>query len=589
MNARMSRNGPLWFRLPRILTSLGPSLVAASLMIVVAATPMILWLLLPHESLVDWLTQQAWDILAGDPYVQALDPQRQTAIPERIADALWATYPKFAGVGLAAGTVAAAAYILVARLLRPVFSATPEPTLPTSSLVRSLCHQWIAPLLLSLLGLVAHVPYIEKSLNLDEAYVLQRMMANGWFWADTRWGWWVHVGGLLLVQLSALLFGYGAWAVRLPAALLSSAALGVLYAWVRSLHGSRVALLTAGLLALWPTWAEQCATARGYGLSVACGILALVSLWRLLEEDRPHLLSLGTSVWLLFFAVLFGCLAHFFWFFFGLACLLLLFWRAYFARKAAAAAAAFLTGIAMTLAGFVYAPGLPAMLFRTTQVGRLDISEMALQMIQAFGFRAQWPVSLVITCVAVGLGAGGLFLVGRSERRFIVLILLVSVGLVLCFQPVHLVPRFFLHLCFLWYLAMLPLGLLLDRLFQPRLALATVTVLLAASVSLVQPWAQLPMVDLRSLAAYCRDLDAAGESCLLDASLHGAAIYPLGSHTPFGNLNRGIPVTARRLARCHPVLHPPLPPPKGFQQVKVFPGWESNILVFERLDASKNP
>jgi hypothetical protein len=579
----MSLHCPLWYKLPLVLTSFRSSIGVGSLILILAAAPMILWWAIPHDYIVDWLTEQAWTGLLHDPYVQSLEPERQAAIPKRIADVLWAAYPKFATLGLAAGIAAAAAYVIAARLLRPVFSAPPEPIQVSPSLARVSIRPWIAPIFIVLMGFVAHVPYIEKSLNIDEAFMLQRMMSNGWYWADTRWGWQIHVGGLLLVHLSTLLFGYGAWAVRLPAVLLSSAALGLLYAWVRSLHGSRVALLTAGLVALWPNWAEQCATARGYGLSFACGVLALVFLWRLLEEDRPHILSAGMAVWLLFFAVLFGSLAHFFWMFFGLACLLLLLWKAYFERRVVAAAAAFFSGIALSLAGLVYAPGLPATLFQMITIAREGLaSQIRDRFILAYGFRADWPENVVITCVMAGLGTGGLLLLGRSERRRILLLLFVAVALPLCLRPVYLYPRFFLHLCFLWYVPMLPLGLLLDKLFRPKLALAAVTALLAAGVLWVRPWAQLPMTDLRALASYCQATGESGEPCVLDAALYPAAIYSLGSQTHFVSLARGIPSTAQRIARGFPSQLPPPPPPEGFQRIKFFPGWESNIEVLER-------
>lgn len=582
----MTRPYPLWHRIPRSFTSLRWSLGVSGLIILLAAIPMILWLAIPHHNIVDWLTEQAWVALLRDPYVQSLEPERQAAIPNRIAEILRTTYPKFAALTLVMGIVAGAAYFIIARLLHPVFATPPGPSPASTAGADETVRLWIAPILIALMGFVAHVPYIEKSLNIDEAIAVQKLMSEDWYWVDTRWGWQVHVGGLLLVRLFALAFGYGPWAVRLPAAFLSSAALGVMYAWVRSLHGNRVALLTAGLLALWPNWAEQCATARGYGLSFACGVLAAVSLWRLLDEDRPHLLSAGMAVWLLFFAVFFGILAHFFWLFLGLACFLLLFWQAYFGRRVAAAASLFFTGVALVLAGLVYAPGLPSTFFQMNAVSRIDFSELANRFIQGFGFRAEWPVSVVITCGMAGLAAGGLLLMAGSERRRILLLLLVAVALPVALRPVYLYPRFFLHLSFLGYVPMIPVGLFLDRLLQPRLALATAALLIMAGEFWVRPWTQLPMSDVRALASFCQASEEAGEPCVLDTILHVTTIYPVGSQTRVANFNRGIPPTARRIARCY-YPQKPLPPPDGFQRIENFPGWEASIEVLARKNHSE--
>lgn len=547
---------------------------------------MILWLVMPHQDIVDLLTEQAWTGLLRDPYVQSLSPERQAAIPKKIADVLQTTFPKFAALGLVLGICAAAAYVGIARLLRPVFSMAPEPAPGAPVRLRSDLRQWIAPVFIAVLGFLAHVPYIEKSLNIDEALAVGRLRTDDWYWLDTRWGWQIHVGGLLLVKLFGLAFGYGPWAVRLPAALLSSAALGVLFAWIRSLHGSRVALLAAGLLALWPTWGEQCAAARGYGLAFTCGVLAAVALWRLLDEERPNFLSDGAAIWLLFFAVLFGSLAHFFWIFLGLTCLLLLFWQAYFGRRVLAATATFFTGVALTLAGLVYVPGLPATLFQMNTVSRLSSSELASRFTQGVGFRAEWPVNGAITGVMAGLTLLGLWLVPRGERRRIVLLLLIAVGIPLALRPVYLYPRFFLHLCFLCYVPMIPLALVLDRLLQPKLALATVVILLTAGVFWVRPWAQLPMIDIRALASYCQATEQAGEPCVLDTILRATDIYPLGSQTQVGNFSREIPPKAQRIARCYSPLHRPAPP-DGFERIEVFPGWETEIEVLARQNDSK--
>lgn len=552
-----------------------------AIVVVLTGIPLVLWWAVPRQQLVDGLTDPVWNMLSRDPYFQSLAPDRQEAVLGEVAAVLWTVYPKFALLCAATGLCAGCGVIILGRYLRRLLPETFDPRFEAPSTGAGPPALWVGPVLAALAGMVAHLPYLPLSLNIDETTAIRHFQESGWYWIDTRWGWQVHVGGLLLVRLSAALFGYGELAVRLPAAVVSSAALGVLYAWVRSRMGSCVAVLTVAVIALWPNWAEQCAAARGYGLSFACGVLALICVWRLVDDEQQHMLSGGAAIWILFIAMLLGGLAHAFVLFFGFACLVILICDAVTRRRALSAAAAVFSGTALACAGLVYLPGLPSILMM--QMSSASASSLAEAFWQRclvdFGFRCTGSLGVAVNILVAGLAATGLLFLDVAERRRVLVILLLAGVVPVLFRPVYLYPRYFMHLTPLWYIPMLPLGLVLDRLLRPRAALATAIGLILLSMLVVRPWAQLPMVDLRSLASFCRDGKESDPSCVIDSSLRGASVYGLTPETKVLNLGYGIPPDTRRVAL--PIARGSVEP-DGFESVRVLPGWDTTIVIYRR-------
>jgi hypothetical protein len=418
-------------------------------------------------------------------------------------------------------------------------------------------------------GMAAHLPYLALSLNLDESVAAPAATQGAWGWADTRLGWQIHVGGLLLVRLYSLVFGVGHWTVRLPAAVASSLGLVVLFAWAWRHAGPRAAAASVILVALVPLWGDQAATCRGYGLLFLGGALTLSGLWDLwLEEDPGDAAIVRTAT-----GILAGGLAHFFFFFLGLTTLVLLVYRALHDRRPAAAAAAVWCATAMGIAGLFYLPGLPAALYHnslprveghSTAIGRSFLFDAMLRRSDAVGLGA--GLALAAT------GVAGLRRMPSRERRLVASVLVGAVAVPFAMRPFYVYPRFFVHLLPLMYVG----GRAFATLPRWPLALAGIGLLTVA-----QPWAALPMVDLRGAARHCAGVRDAGGRCAVAGGLRGIEFYAPGVARVL-DLERSVPLEETVLVTTS-AAGSWAPASVGFEEYARLPGWEQDVVFLRRV------
>src|SRR5262249_45512128 len=93
----------------------------------------------------------------------------------------------------------------------------------------------------------------------------------------------------ILAHACFLIFGEGAWALRLPAALFGVASIWALYLFARQVGSTREALFAAALFTFsyHHLWFSQ--NARGYSGLLFWALLSSWFLVRALREDRPAL------------------------------------------------------------------------------------------------------------------------------------------------------------------------------------------------------------------------------------------------------------------------------------------------------------
>ncbi len=551
-----------WWEAPRALVSARVPIAVAAL--VASALPAALLLAMGADDLARELGRMGAGLLAGDPYVQSLEPERRLAIPRRIAGVVEGMLWPLAVAAIAGGAVVAAALVPLLRRLGAVLAE--QPVTAPAAAPRRAPPSWMA-LLVFAAGMAAHLPYLHLSLNLDESVAAPVATQGAWAWADTRLGWQIHVGGLLLVRLYTLLFGVGHWTVRLPAAIASSLGLVVLFAWGWRHAGPRVAAASVLLVALLPLWGDQAATCRGYGLVFLGGALTLSGLWDLwLEEDPGNAAIVRTAT-----GTLAGGLAHFFYFFLGLTTLVLLAYRALYDRRPAAAAAAVWCATALGIAGLFYLPGLPATLYHnslpgrpvegpSTAIGRSFLFDAMLRRSDAAGLGAALALA--------AMGVAGLRQVSSRERRLVAWVLVGAVGVPFALQPSYVSPRYFVHLLPLLYLG----GRAFATLPRWTLGLAGIGLLAVA-----QPWGALPMVDLRGAARHCAGVRAAGGRCAVDGGLRGIEFYERGVARVV-NLERSIPPEATVLVTVGSWA----PGSVGFEEYARLPGWEEDVVFLRR-------
>lgn len=552
-----------WWEVPRALVRACVPVAAA--LLAISALPAAVLLATGAESLASELGRMGADLLAGDPYIQSLEPERLAAIPARIAGIVEGMLWPLAVGAIAGGAVVGAALVLSLRRLGEVLGTKPASEPPAAS--RRTPPGWTA-LLVFAAGMAAHLPYLRLSLNLDESVAVPLATQEAFGWADTRLGWQVHVGGLLLVRLYTLVFGVGHWTVRLPGAIASSIGLVVLFAWGWRHAGPRVAAASVLLVALVPLWADQTATCRGYGLLFLGGALTLSGLWDLwLEEDPGDAAIARTAT-----GVVLGGLAHFFFFFLGVTTLVLLAYRALHDRRPSAAAGAIWCATALGIAGLFYLPGLPSALYQNAMP---RVADHATGVGSSFLFDAMLRRSDTVGIGAVlalaAIGFAGLRRTSSRERRLVAAVLLGALCVPFAVQPYYVYPRFFVHL--------LPLMVVGARAFEnlPRWTLGLVGIGLLA---VAQPWAALPMVDLRGAARHCAGIRIEGGHCAVSPELRGIEFYER-EVARVANLDRKIPPGATVLVVT--AAAPGAASPQGFEEYARLPGWELDVVFLRRV------
>lgn len=558
------RGSGFWWAVPRALVEARVPIAVAAL--VVSVLPAGALVAVGPEDLARELGRMGAGLLAGDSYIQSLEPERRSAIPERIAGVVAGLLWPLAVATIVGGAALAAALVPLFGRLGAVLAEQP-PTAPAAASRRAPAS-WMAWTVFAA-GMAAHLPYLLLSLNLDEAVAVPFATQGAWGWADTRLGWQSHVGGLLLVRLHTLAFGVGEWTVRLPAAMASSLGLVVVFAWAWRHAGPRAAAASVLLIGLLPLWGDQAATCRGYGLLFLGGALTLSGLWDLwLEEDPGDAAIARTAT-----GILAGGLAQFFFFFLGLTTLVLLVVRALRDRRPAAAAAAVWCATALGIAGLFYLPGLPSTLYHnslppgeghSTAIGRSFLFDAMLRRSDAAGLGT--ALALAVT------GVAGLRQTPSRERRLVASVLVGAVGVPFAMQPFYVYPRFFVHLLPLLYLG----GRAFETLPRWTLALAGIGLLAVA-----QPWAALPMVDLRGAARHCAEVRAAGGRCAVGGGLRGIEFYARGV-ARVASLERRIPVDATVLVTTTRAGSR-APGFVGFEDYARLPGWDEDVVFLRRV------
>jgi 4-amino-4-deoxy-L-arabinose transferase-like glycosyltransferase len=141
---------------------------------------------------------------------------------------------------------------------------------------------WLVLLGLTLLGLLARLPYILRPMTHDESYTFVTFAANTLQFATSDYSLPNnHIFHTILVHFSFLLFGNAPWAVRLPALIAGLLVIPAAFGLARRLYNREIALLAAALCAAAPVLVLYSVNARGY---------TLLALFTLLT------FSLGTTV-----------------------------------------------------------------------------------------------------------------------------------------------------------------------------------------------------------------------------------------------------------------------------------------------------
>ena len=227
----------------------------------------------------------------------------------------------------------------------------------------------------------------------------------------------------------------------------------------------------------------------------------------------------------------------------------------------------------MGIAGLFYLPGLPSTLYQnavprleghSTAIGRSFLFDAMLRRSDTAGLGA--ALALTATWVA------GLRQMTSRERRLVAWVLVGAVGVPFATQPFYAYPRFFVHLLPLMYVG----GRAFATLPRWTLGLAGIGLLAVA-----QPWAALPMVDLRGAARHCAGVRAAGGRCAVAGGLRGIEFYERGVARVV-NLERSIPPEATVLVTTTAVGSW-APGSVGFEEYARLPGWEEDVVFLRRV------
>jgi hypothetical protein len=583
-----SDSAVLWLSVPRILARPATYWFLAVLV----------WLTTLTCAVTLWLGSEYWTgpeavqtvlkIIEQDPSNKSLlkdmDPVRRSAVPDRVQQILKRLLPIVTVSSLLLGFIAGGIVIfggrVLGRALRPEFSlssarAPASYTMPPNSLV--------GVAIVVTVGLLVHLPYLGQSIQYDEANQVIIATAVPLGWLNTTLGWQNHVGSALIVRLSSAVFGINEFSVRLPGILLSSLGLGICYVWLRRNYGEIVAVLTSGLIAALPLWGEQTTLCRGYSLAFLCGTIGLSQLWKLLE-GIPAGNEGRTMLWLCV-AHLFGFLAHFFFLFFSIACIAVLILTDWRDKAHSPLRSAGIVWIILGLmpAALIYLPGLPATLYQNIQVSWIGLESVIKErFLYEIAFRLPGLSGVVIILFSIVGFICGLASLKSDDKRTVVLILLVAVGLPLLFRPVYLYPRFFIHLVPLLFVIVLPIAWIAERGFHKEVATAVSVGIVAILWALPKPWDMPANVDLRSTAQVLSTASGSGKQIVAHSFLQrGLVFYLPNNPIRFINLSTGVPSNADVLVQQWETQDVE-PNFIGFAPVARLPGREHTVTIYKR-------
>lgn len=172
---------------------------------------------------------------------------------------------------------------------RPLHQAFKEAPHLAAVLLGPLRSPWVvAPLaaLVALLGVRIGL-HLDQTLRADEAQTFLRSGSGSPLFPMLAWtSPNNHILHSVLMRLSVMLFGTDPWAIRLPAAVLTTATVPLVFLGLRRHLGVTAALLAAGLFAGSGYAVEQGTNARGYPIVVAAS-LVLAALARSCAAGRP--------------------------------------------------------------------------------------------------------------------------------------------------------------------------------------------------------------------------------------------------------------------------------------------------------------
>ena len=150
-----------------------------------------------------------------------------------------------------------------------------------------------ALILVTLLGAILRVSYLDQTMLGDEGKIS--------IWAESWSAWRIvsdyhdvgnHILHTFTVWMTRALFGNDPWSVRLPSLIAGIALIPLTFLTASALFSTRVALISAGLVAGSPYLTLLSINARGYSLQA---LLVLCLLWILIRHaDNP---SYRTTVW----------------------------------------------------------------------------------------------------------------------------------------------------------------------------------------------------------------------------------------------------------------------------------------------------
>jgi Dolichyl-phosphate-mannose-protein mannosyltransferase len=317
------------------------------------------------------------------------------------------------------------------------------------------------------IALILRLHSLSRSLTSDEIFTAMHFVEVDSVWKvlSSYISFNNHIAYSILAWCSQSIFGRSEWAFRLPALLLGLASLYLFWVFVRSVLGSKIAIIATFALAISPSHVEWSVTGRGYSGMIFFTLLSTSKYLKLLERlsYRDSLVFITASV--------IGIYFHLYAAFVTIVQILflLLFVRNQLRDQRFAVSHDLpiykesfqLLWISLSaiilLVLICYAPVLPNLIFTIVKKGHgtfqpffpfTVISELS-------GYT--WGPLLIVSFTVFLLGLISLWKLDSKKASYFALLLLVPLGIVWITRPIYLFARFFTY--FLpYYILLLSLG-----------------------------------------------------------------------------------------------------------------------------------
>jgi hypothetical protein len=276
-----------------------------------------------------------------------------------------------------------------------------------------------------------------------------------------------HIAYSILAWCSQAIFGRSEWAFRLPALLLGLASLPLFWIFVRSVLGSKIAIMATFALAISPPHVEWSVTGRGYSGMIFSTLLSTYMYLKLLARPsyRDSLVFIMASVIGIYFHLYAGFVIIIQIFF------LLLFVRSQFRdqrftipiywplHKESFQIIWISFAVIVLLSLSCYAPVLPALVFTIVKKGHGTFQPLfPFAVIHNLSGSIWEPLAILLFLVFL-LGLISLWKSHNKQANYFALLLLVPLVIVWVARPIYLFPRFFTY--FLpYYVLLLSFGFL---------------------------------------------------------------------------------------------------------------------------------